>query len=259
MREDRGSRRLLILGGTAEAAELARRALDLHGGRLDVISSLSGATAEPVPPPGRVRSGGFGGPEGLARYLRDEAVDFLIDATHPFAAVMQISAAEAAAATGVARCRLLRPPWPREAGDRWIDARDAAEAAQAVAALGGRAFLALGNLGGGRELQAFAGLAGKPFLLRAISPPPMKLPAGWRFLQARGPFTVADERRLFAERRIAAVVSRQSGGAGAYAKIQAARELGLPVVMIRRPPVPPPPVVDSVEHALDWLERTMKG
>jgi len=244
----------LILGGTAEAAELAARAIGTHGQRLEVVSSLAGVTSTPVLPPGSVRRGGFGGAEGLARYLGAERIDFLIDATHPFAAVMQLSAAAAAAETGVKRCRLLRPAWPRLAGDAWTEVNGAPEAVRAVAGMGRRVFLALG----GRDLQPFSALTGHWFLLRAITPPPEKLPANWEFLAARGPFAVAGELALFQERRIDAVVSRQSGGGGAYGKIEAARQLGLPVVMIQRPPPPPAPLAATVDAALDWLGRAMK-
>jgi precorrin-6A/cobalt-precorrin-6A reductase len=244
----------LILGGTAEAAELAGRAIGAYGARLDVITSLSGATAEPSPPPGRMVGGGFGGAAGLARYLRVESVDFLIDATHPFAAVMQLSAASAAGEAGVPRCRLLRPAWPRHPDDDWTEVENEAAAARAVARMGRHVFLALG----GREIEPFLALAAHRFLLRAVSPPPLKLPVNFEFLRARGPFAAADELGLMQQRRIDAVVSRQSGGRGAYAKIEAARTLGLPVVMIRRPPPPPPPLVATVDEALGWLQQAMK-
>ncbi|MCK6453433.1 MAG: cobalt-precorrin-6A reductase [Alphaproteobacteria bacterium] len=241
---------LLILGGTAEAAALARRCADAYGAALDVTTSLAGATEAPPHPPGRLRIGGFGGVEGLRRYLAGEAVDAVIDATHPFARRMQANAASACALAGVPRCRLLRPPWPRRPDDRWIEVDDLDAAAAALAGLGPRVFLALGL----RDLAAFAALADRWFLVRAVSapdaPPPL---ADWRVIQARGPFRLADERRLLVENRIDAVVSRQSGGEGARAKIDAARELGLPVVMIRRPAPPVPPLVASVDAALEWL------
>jgi precorrin-6A/cobalt-precorrin-6A reductase len=248
-------RRLLILGGTAEAAELAGQVLARHGGRIEVVSSLAGATEHPAPPPGAVRRGGFGGAKGLACYLRDEGIAFLIDATHPFAAVMQESAASAAAQAGVPRLRLLRPPWPYVRGDRWIEVDDAQAAAQALAPLGRTVFLALGA----RETAAFTGLGGFRFLVRGVTPPAEPLPANWEFIQARGPFSAADERRLLEQRQIDAIVSRQSGGEGAYGKIAAACALGLPVVMLRRPPLPPPPLAEGVAEALDWLERRLTG
>ncbi|MCC7045152.1 MAG: cobalt-precorrin-6A reductase [Alphaproteobacteria bacterium] len=240
--------RLLILGGTGEAVALARAAAARFGDRLAVTSSLAGATADPVRPPGEVRIGGFGGAEGLRRFIAEQGIDLLLDATHPFAATMQANAIEAAVRAGVPRCRLLRPEWRRQPGDRWIEVGGPAQAAEALETLGPRVFLALG----GRDLAGFAGLPGRWFLVRAVSPPQSPVIDGL-FVQARGPFALADERRLLEAHRIDAVVCRQSGGEGAGAKIAAARALGLPVVMIRRPPAPPPPVVADVAAALDWI------
>jgi precorrin-6A/cobalt-precorrin-6A reductase len=238
--------RLLILGGTAEAVALARRCT----GRFAVTTALAGATDRPARPPGAVRIGGFGGAEGLRRYLAEAGIDLVVDATHPFAARMQAQAAEACARAGVPRCRLLRPEWPRQAADRWIEVADVAGAAAALAALGPRVFLALGA----RDLPAFRALEGRWFLVRGATPPAAPIANGL-FVQARGPFALDDERRLLREHRIDAVVSRQSGGEGARAKIDAARERGLPVVMIRRPPPPPPPLEPGVEEVLGWLDR----
>jgi len=238
--------RLLILGGTAEAIALARRA----AASFDVTTSLAGTTENPARPPGRVRIGGFGGAAGLGRYLDENAIDLLIDATHPFAARMQANAAEGCALAGVPRCRLLRPAWQRHADDRWIEVDDIAQAAAAIRSPGRRVFLALGA----RDLPCFAPLTDHWFLVRGVSPPAQPIANGL-FLQARGPFTLGDERRLLVEHRIEVVVSRQSGGEGARAKVDAARALGLPVVMIRRPPAPPPPIVDTVAAAIAWLDR----
>lgn len=235
---------MLILAGTPEAAELARRAVP----RFDVVSSLAGTTENPIRPPGAVRIGGFGGVEGLERFLRQANIDLVVDATHPFAARMQAGAVEACARVGLPRCRLLRPEWPRQAGDRWIEVDGPGQAAEALRALGPRVFLALG----GRDMPAFSGLAGKWFLVRGVSPPPAPVANGL-FVRGRGPFVLADERRLLRAHRIDVVVSRQSGGQGARAKIDAARDLGLPVVMIRRPPPPPAPVVTTPAAALSWL------
>ena len=246
--------RLLILGGTAEAAELARRCVAEHGARLDVISSLAGATEAPVHPPGRVRIGGFGGVDGLRRFLAEQSIAAVIDATHPFAARMQANAAAACIQAGVPRCRLLRPPWQRRPDDHWIEVDDLDAAATALGSLGRRVFLALGA----RDLAAFARLDDRWFLVRAVSapdpPPPL---VSCRLVQARGPFALADEHRLLVEHRIDALVSRQSGGDGARAKIDAARELGLPVVMIRRPAPPVPPIAASVDEALEWLRGAL--
>jgi precorrin-6A/cobalt-precorrin-6A reductase len=242
--------RLLILGGTAEAVELARGCT----GICDVISSLAGATENPVRPTGHVRIGGFGGAQGLGRYLVEEKIDLVIDATHPFAARMQANAAEACALAAVPRCRLSRPEWRRQHGDRWIEVDGPDQAARVLETLGPRVFLALGA----RDLPAFAWLRDRWFLVRAVSPPRSPILNG-RFVRARGPFALADERGLLTEHRIDAVVSRQSGGEGARAKIDAARELGLPVVMIRRPPPPPPPLVATVEATLEWLAERLSA
>jgi len=241
--------RLLILGGTTEGRGLARAAIERFGDRLDVLSSLAGVVDDPVLPPGRVRVGGFGGVVGLQRFLRAERIDALIDATHPFARHMQANAAAACADAGVPRCRLSRPPWAQQKGDRWIAVASPAEAAAAIPALGKRAFLALGA----RDLAPFLALADTWLLLRGINPPDRPLANGL-FLQARGPFDLTAEEALLRDHRIDVVVSRQSGGTGAGAKIAAARRLGLPAIMMDRPPPPPPPLVATIPDAITWLE-----
>jgi len=243
-------RRLLILGGTGESRRLAERALAEFGDRLEVTTSLAGRTAEPVPVPGTVRHGGFGGAAGLAAYLRGHAVDLLIDATHPFADQISRNAAAAAAETGVPRLAIVRPPWRRRDGDRWIEVADAAAAAAAVRSLGRRIWLTLGTA----DIESFAWLTDHWFLVRRVDPPPAPLPLSQaEILLARGPFTLDDERRILKERRIDAVVSRASGGSATIAKIHAARELGIPVVLIARPAPPPEPTVPTVDGALAWL------
>jgi len=244
-----GPTRVLILGGTAEAAGLARALFEDAG--VAAITSLAGRTRAPAALPGEVRVGGFGGPEALSAYLRDEAIDLAVDATHPFAARISRNAARACAAAGVARLLLARPPWTAQTGDNWVPAADTAAAAGALPGLGDRVFLAIGR----QELAAFAGLAGIWFLVRLVerpeAPPPL---ADYRLVLGRGPFAVAAERGLLREHRIDAVVSKNSGGAGASAKIAAARELGLPVVMIERPPAPQSETAESIEAALAWIE-----
>ncbi len=238
--------KLLILGGTGEAAALAER---LAGeSRLTVITSLAGRTKKPAKVAGEVRVGGFGGPAGLAAYLEAESVDLLIDATHPFAARMAANAAQACAETGVPHLKLLRPAWQAAEGDTWIDVADVAEAARAVAERGKRVFLTVGR----QELSAFAGLDGIWFLARSIEPPLCPL-ANCTTIQARGPFSEADEIALLEEHSIDLLVSKNSGGAATYAKIAAARSLGLPVVMIARPPTPPGDTLQSVEAAVAWV------
>jgi precorrin-6A/cobalt-precorrin-6A reductase len=238
--------KLLILGGTGEAAALAER---LAGDpRLTVITSLAGRTREPAKIAGAIRVGGFGGAEGLATYLEAESIDLLTDATHPFAARMAANAARACAETSVPRLKLLRPAWRAVAGDTWIAVADVAAAARAVGEIGRRVFLTVGR----QELAAFAGLDGVWFLARSIEPPLCPL-ANCTTIQARGPFSEADEIALLEEHSIDLLVSKNSGGAATYAKIAAARSLGLPVVMIARPPVPPGDTVDSVDEAVAWV------
>lgn len=246
------SRHVLILGGTGEALALARVLAEAMPD-LAVTTSLAGVTAGPVVPPGRVRTGGFGGAEGLAAWLRDEAVDALVDATHPFAATMAGHAAAAAAATGVSRLKLVRPMWTRRDGDRWVMVGDAAEAAAALARLQARrVFLTLGA----RDLGAFAGLRDIAFTVRMIEPPAEPLPlAQAELILARGPYDAAGEEALLRARAIDAVVSKASGGAATLGKIDAARALALPVVMIARPPLPPGGSVDDVDAALAWIAQ----
>jgi precorrin-6A/cobalt-precorrin-6A reductase len=241
---------VLILGGTAEAAVLARGLAARDG--LRVVTSLAGRTRHPAQLAGEVRSGGFGGVEGLARALRDEQVCVLVDATHPYAATISAHAAEACARAGVPHLHLDRPSWQRQAGDTWIDASDAAAAARAVADLGTRVFLTIGHTG----LAAFAALPGHWFLVRLIEAPPHSLPLPHHeLLLDRGPFDTASERALLDRHRIHAVVCKNSGGAATYGKIAAARDLGLPVVLLARPPGPDGPRVETPDAAIAWINR----
>jgi precorrin-6A/cobalt-precorrin-6A reductase len=240
--------RVLILAGTSEAVALVEACA---GRGLEVISSLAGRTAAPTPLPGAVRVGGFGGAAGLERFLRAQAIDRLIDASHPFAAQIGRHAAAACSAAGVPRLRLLRPPWPRRPDDRWHEVSTLAEAARLLPELGQRAFLTVGH----RELAAFAGVPGVRFLVRTIEPPAyLPLPEAL-CLQARGPFALPDEVVLLRAHRIDVLVTKASGGDATYAKLAAARALGLPVIMLRRPAPPAGPVVGSVALALAWLSR----
>ncbi len=219
---------------------------------LTVITSLAGRTKQPAQVAGKVRVGGFGGPEGLAAYLEAESIGLLIDAAHPFAAQMAANADRACAEAGVARLKLLRPAWQAVAGDSWIEVANVETAARAVAERGRRVFLTVGR----QDLAAFAGLDGVWFLVRSIEPAPCPL-ADCTMIQGRGPFTESDEIALLKEHRIDTLVSKNSGGAATYAKIAAARSLGLPVVMIARPAAPPGDAVESVDQAVSWVKERL--
>jgi precorrin-6A/cobalt-precorrin-6A reductase len=237
--------RVLILGGTGEARRLAT-ALVAEG--VDVLSSLAGRVADPVVPPGEVRVGGFGGAAGLTAWLQAHPVQSLVDATHPFAATMTASAAAAADATGIPLLRLQRPGWSPQPGDdwRWVDTP--AEAALTVAGFGS-VFLTTGR----RGLGAFAGLTGR-CLVRSVDPPDPPLPERTTVVLARGPFAVSDELALMRQHGVDVVVTKDSGGGMTAAKLAAARQLGVPVVLIRRPPLPPGvPTVATVEEAVAWV------
>ncbi|MFJ6211770.1 cobalt-precorrin-6A reductase [Streptomyces sp. NPDC092296] len=245
--------RVLILGGTAEARALAAElAADP---RIEVTSSLAGRVAAPRPPAGRLRVGGFGGPAGLADWLREQRTDALVDATHPFARTITANAAEAATAARVPLLVLRRPGWRPQPGDRRHPADSLEEAAALLPGLGRRIFLTTGRL----EAAAFAHLADLWFLLRSVDPPEPPLPPHTLVLLARGPYTVAGERELLREHRIDVLVSKDSGGPATAAKLTAARELGLPVLLVRRPPLPPGVAsVPDAAAAAAWV-RGLRG
>ncbi|MFI2411200.1 cobalt-precorrin-6A reductase [Streptomyces sp. NPDC018947] len=223
---------VLILGGTTEARRLAADLAARPGIR--VTTSLAGRVTRPGAVAGEVRTGGFGGPEGLAAWLREHRVTALVDATHPFAGTITANAARAATVTGTPVVVLRRPGWSPGPGDRWHPAASLAEAAEMLPALGRRVLLTTGRLG----LAAFAHLDGIHFVARSVEPPEPPLPPDTRVLLARGPFTVADETSLLREHRVDVLVTKDSGGAATAAKLTAARDLALPVVMVRRPPLP---------------------
>ncbi|TQS45661.1 cobalt-precorrin-6A reductase [Cryptosporangium phraense] len=243
--------RVLILGGTGDARELA----GLLVGRYSVVSSLAGRVREPSRPAGEVRVGGFGGVPGLVSYLRSAGIDAVVDATHPFAAEMTSHAVTACAAAGVPLVVLRRPGWVEGPGDRWLRVPSYADAAAALPSLGTRVLLTIGR----QELAPFAGCAGW-FLVRSVDPPSVPLPAHSEVLLSRGPFTREGELALLREHRIEVVVTKDSGGSATYPKLAAARELGLPVVMIDRPA--PPPDVTTVltpTDAAQWLASLRWG
>ncbi len=245
-------KRVLILGGTAEAAALARALAE--DARVAATTSLAGRTRAPAELPGAVRRGGFGGAQALADYLKTRAVDLLVDATHPFAARISRNAVQACAAAGVPRLVLTRAPWTARDGDRWTRVPDAASARAALPGLGRRVFLTIGR----QELSAFAGLDAVWFLVRLVEPPEDPIPLeDYHLVLGRGPFSLEQETTLLREHGIEAVVSKNSGGPGTYAKIEAARALDLPVLMVERPALPAGETVESVAAALAWLERRL--
>jgi precorrin-6A/cobalt-precorrin-6A reductase len=246
------AKRLLILGGTAEAAALARAAAARFGDDLAVTTALAGRTGRPGPIPGQIRIGGFGGPSNLAAYLREHRIDRVIDATHPFAVRISAEARQACGMAGVPFLMMLRPPWRRHPLDRWIEVDDMTAAAGIVARIGLRAFLTIGA----SEIAAFSAVTGVRFLVRLVDPPRQPLPLrSYEVIVGRGPFALANERHLIARHAIDVLVCKASGGAATCAKLVAAREFSIPVVMARRPPPEPGEAVGTVEEALDWLVR----
>ncbi|MEH0548555.1 cobalt-precorrin-6A reductase [Streptomyces sp. B21-105] len=243
---------VLILGGTTEARRLAGL---LHGTPgLELTSSLAGRVASPRLPPGEVRVGGFGGTDGLTAWLRERAVDALIDATHPFAGTISFHAARAAATAHVPLLALRRPGWVPVEGDRWHEAGSLEHAARLLPALGRRVFLTTGRMG----LPAFAALDELWFLVRSVDAPEPPHPPHSEILLDRGPFTLDGERELLRRHRIDVVVTKDSGGAATAPKLTAAREARLPVVVVRRPPVPEGvPEVGEPEQAARWVAERL--
>lgn len=240
--------KVLILGGTTEASALARKIAG--DSRLAPLLSLAGRTTNPQPQPISVRVGGFGGIDGLVKFLRSEAIDAVVDATHPYADQMSAHAVAACKETGLPLASLVRPEWQREAGDRWQVVANTEAAAEALGGEPRRVFLSLGR----QDLHVFSEAPQHHYLARLIERPDQTtLPPNLRLLQARGPFDRADEERLLREERIEVMVSKNAGGAATYAKVEAARALGLPVVMIARPCKPAGTVVADVEACVAWL------
>ncbi|HWK68726.1 MAG TPA: cobalt-precorrin-6A reductase [Rhizobiaceae bacterium] len=244
--------RILILGGTAEARKLAGR-LAMRDD-LAVTLSLAGRTLEPAAQPVPVRSGGFGGAEGIAAYLRDQRISLLIDATHPYAARISANAARAAAMTGVPMLRLYREAWRPAKGDRWLTVADAEDATRALGEAPRRVFLALGR----QEIAAFQNAPRHFYLIRSVDPvePPLAVPDAV-YVLGRGPFDEAGELELLKAHRIDAIVCKNSGGAATYGKLVAARGLGIPVFMFRRPDEPDVPRAGSIEAALAMLDHLL--
>lgn len=249
--------RVLILGGTTEASSLAR--LLANDARFEATLSLAGRTAQPAPQALPARIGGFGGVEGLVRYLRGEEIAAVVDATHPYADQMSVHAVAACGQAVVPLASLVRAPWTQQTGDDWNDVNDAKAAAKALGRDPRRVFLAIGR----QELSLFAGAPQHDYLARVIDAPAgAALPPNLTLLQARGPFDLDAETALMRDRRIDVVVSKNAGGAATYAKIAAARALHLPVVMIARPHKPAGHITTTPEDAVAWLDhvrRSLRG
>ncbi len=226
------SERVLILGGTSEAHDVAKALTDAG---FRTVSSLAGVTASPRLPVGEVRRGGFGGEEGLVQYVSREKIGAIVDATHPYAVRISHNAHGAAQKAKVPYLRLERPQWRAESDDRWIEV---ASAADAVAALPrrARAFVTIGR----KEVAPFFARPDLQGVARMIEAPSVSVPAGWTLIQARPPFSLEEEARLLVQHGITHLVSKNSGGELTRAKIVAARERKIPVVMVARPAKPAP-------------------
>jgi precorrin-6A/cobalt-precorrin-6A reductase len=243
---------ILILGGTAEARELAAA---LHAAGVAVTSSLAGRVSSPRMPAGETRIGGFGGPGALARWIAAHDVRAVVDATHPFAQRISASAARACPRAGVPLLRLERPGWRERPGDRWLWVDDLDAAAGAIGD-GARVLLTTGRQG----LAAFAGIDRAWFLIRCVDPPDVALPRHHELLLARGPYALDGELALIDAHRIDLVVTKDSGGSLTVAKLDAARERGLAVIVVRRPPRLDVATVATVSAALAWArERAHPG
>jgi precorrin-6A/cobalt-precorrin-6A reductase len=245
-------RQILILGGTTEARELAQ----LLAPRTDVAVTLSlaGRTASPTTQAVPVRRGGFGGVEGLAQYLREHAIDALIDATHPYAARISLNAMRAALQTNTPMVRLRRAPWDLVDGDRWTEVRDADQAARSLGSVPRNVFLALGR----QEVARFAVAPQHHFVIRSVDPvdPPLAVPHA-RYILDRGPFVEDKERELLLAHGIEVVVAKNSGGSATYGKIAAARTLGLEVLLLRRPPELENRSATGVGETMAWLDHVV--
>ena len=258
-------KQILLLGGSSEAFTLAQT-LEQHP-KFKVISSLAGRTSLPRKPVGTYRTGGFGGLDGLITYLQTNSIEAIIDATHPFATKMSQTAHQAAHKTKLPILHLWRPAWQKKTGDIWIEVDTMQEAATALQPNQTPAFLTIGRL----ELSPFLSRPDLSFLVRAIEPPKkseqknhptsqgqeLDWPKNFTFIYAKGPFDYEQERELIQKHNIKTIVTKNSGGPAAYAKLEVARDLKLPVIMVNRPPKPNGQTVASPDEAITWLEKTL--
>ena len=238
----------MILGGTGDARKLAERL----SARTDlrVTLSLAGRTKMPLPQAGETRVGGFGGVEGLADYLRTERVDLLVDATHPFAGRISANAFAAVQATGTPLIALDRPAWTKVGGDKWIEVDSVSAAADALGDEPRTVFLTIGR----QELAPFARQPQHRFMVRSVDPAEVELPNAVTILD-RGPFNAVAEETLMRAHGVDVLVTKNSGGDATYGKIIAARRLGLPVIMVKRPAPSGADTVRSIAKVEDWIDR----
>ncbi|KJC41150.1 cobalt-precorrin-6A reductase [Bradyrhizobium sp. LTSP857] len=245
--------RALILGGTADASLLAA---EIARAGIEAVYSYGGRTRAPADQPLPTRIGGFGGVSGLADYIRREGVTHVIDATHPFAAEMSGNAVTACAETGAPLIALERAPWTKAPGDNWIEVADVNAAVATLPESPAKIFLAIGR----QHIAPFATRPQHAYTLRFVDPPEAPLPFAADVVVSRGPFTLDGELEMMRARGIAWIVARNSGGDGARAKIDAARTLGLPVIMISRPRLPERLRAENVSEVMQWLgHRTCLG
>jgi precorrin-6A/cobalt-precorrin-6A reductase len=239
--------KLLLLAGSGEAREIAAALAQMPG--VEAIASLAGATRTPAKLALPTISGGFGGDEGFRAWLRDNRIGAVLDATHPFAAHITHRTARICREEGIAYCHFLRPAWQAEAGDNWHMINDESEAAQHIAPAS-TVFLATGR----QTLNRFANLAESTLICRQIDRAKEDFPfPNGRFLVGRPPFSTDDELALFAKLKIDWLIVKNAGGEASKTKLIAARQLGIPVVMIARPAMPDAPRVRSVAEALEWV------
>ena len=238
--------RALILGGTADASLLAA---EIARAGLGAVYSYGGRTRAPADQPLPTRIGGFGGVSGLADYIRSENITHVIDATHPFAAEMSRNAVAASTQTSTPLIALERAPWTKAPGDNWNEVADVSAAATALPEAPAKVFLAIGR----QHIAPFAAKPQHSYTLRFVDPPDALLPFVADVIVSRGPFLLDGELEMMRERGIVWIVARNSGGDGARAKIDAARMLGLPVIMISRPELPERRRVESVAEVMQWL------
>lgn len=241
--------RILILGGTGEGTELASRLASKKD--LTYIYSFAGRVTSPRSPEGAVRVGGFGGVEGLIAYLLTENITAVVDATHPFSVTVSRNVEAACARLRLPLIAFTRPAWQQRKDDLWQEVTTFEEAASAVNVRKGRVFLSIGR----QEVGSFSACNDAWFLIRAIEEPTGKLPRHYQVLLERGPFDLKDELQLLRDYSIDYIVSKNSGGSGTYTKIEAARLLGIPVVMVERPIKHTVSVVETVDEVVSELSE----